>query len=140
MMETLVGVVDTTFARVDMGASLSPRCARLLATESVSTPTLRRTVPGLKDIAVEAKVLIEEEGATWPGPVENLAETATEVITSALKCSEWRWVRAREGHLGLRDVSETALIPAGVGAGSGVSQAAASRPSTGLHGRYVGKA
>ena len=33
--------------------------------------------------------------ATWPGPVENLAEIATEVITSALKCSEWRWVRAR---------------------------------------------
>jgi len=32
---------------------------------------------------------------TWPGPVENLAEIATEVITSALKCSEWRWVRAR---------------------------------------------
>ena len=33
--------------------------------------------------------------AHWPGPVENLAEIATEVTTSALKCSEWRWVRAR---------------------------------------------
>ena len=32
--------------------------------------------------------------ATWPGPVENLAEIATEVITSAFECSEWRWVRA----------------------------------------------
>ena len=26
---------------------------------------------------------------------ENLAEIATEVSTSALKCSEWKWVRAR---------------------------------------------
>jgi hypothetical protein len=29
-------------------------------------------------------------GRTWPGPVDNLAEIATEVTTSALKCSEWR--------------------------------------------------
>jgi hypothetical protein len=27
-----------------------------------------------------------------------------------LKCSEWRWVGAREFHLGLRDAPETALI------------------------------
>ena len=29
-----------------------------------------------------------------PGPVENLVGVATEVITSAFECSEWRWVRA----------------------------------------------
>jgi hypothetical protein len=30
----------------------------------------------------------------WPGPVEDLAEIATEAITSAFECSEWRpvWV------------------------------------------------
>ena len=32
--------------------------------------------------------------ATWPGPVENLAEIATKVITSAFECIEWRPVWA----------------------------------------------
>jgi len=35
--------------------------------------------------------------ATWPfGPVENLAEIATEVITSAFECDDW-------GRSGLRN-------------------------------------
>ena len=56
-----IGVVDTMFARVDMGA--------FALEELESCPgfgtrfeVVRRTVPGFKDLAVECKVLVEQEG------------------------------------------------------------------------------
>ncbi len=57
----LIGVVDTMFARVDMGA--------VAVEELESCPgygerfgIVRRTVPGFKDLAVECKRLVEQEG------------------------------------------------------------------------------
>lgn len=52
------GIVDTTFARFDMGRSV------INELESLGTgfETIRYTVPGIKDIPVAAKKLIEEEG------------------------------------------------------------------------------
>jgi len=56
----LIGVVDTMFARVDMGA--------VAVEELQSCPghgdrfaVVRRTVPGFKDLAVECKRLVERE-------------------------------------------------------------------------------
>jgi riboflavin synthase len=57
----LIGVVDTMFARVDMG--------RVAVEELESCPghgerfeVVRRTVPGFKDLAVACKRLVEQEG------------------------------------------------------------------------------
>jgi riboflavin synthase len=57
----LIGVVDTMFARVDMG--------RVAVGELESCPgfgerfeVIRRTVPGFKDLAVACKRLVEQEG------------------------------------------------------------------------------
>lgn len=67
-----VGVVDTTFARVNMGAIAEKELRRL--TEKIKI--IRRTVPGVKDLPVAAKKLIEEEGCElvlalgMPGPEE----------------------------------------------------------------------
>ena len=55
-----IGVVDTTFARYDMGAAAR---AELAACEGHGTEfeVVSRTVPGFKDLAVAAKLLIERE-------------------------------------------------------------------------------
>ena len=57
----LIGVVDTMFARYDMGAEAIDElehCPGFGSTFDV----VRRTVPGFKDLAVECKRLIEREG------------------------------------------------------------------------------
>jgi len=67
-----VGIVDTTFARHDMG-SVAEKEIRETAT---SIRILRRTVPGVKDLPVACKVLLEVEGCDacmafgMPGPEE----------------------------------------------------------------------
>jgi riboflavin synthase len=57
----LIGVVDTMFARYDMGAEAVDElehCPGFGSTFGV----VHRTVPGFKDLAVECKRLIEHEG------------------------------------------------------------------------------
>ena len=56
-----IGVVDTMFARYDMGAEAVDELADCPGHGKVFE-VLRRTVPGFKDLAVEAKRLIEDEG------------------------------------------------------------------------------
>jgi riboflavin synthase len=56
-----IGVVDTMFARYDMGAEAVDEleaCPGFGTTFEV----IRRTVPGFKDLAVECKRLIENDG------------------------------------------------------------------------------
>ncbi|MEM1983433.1 MAG: riboflavin synthase [Sulfolobales archaeon] len=54
----IIGIVDTTFARVDMGS-----IAEKVIKDSISNVKIfRYTVPGIKDIPVAAKKLIEESG------------------------------------------------------------------------------
>jgi riboflavin synthase len=55
------GVVDTMFARFDMGAEALDELANCPG-HGERFETLRRTVPGFKDLAVAAKLLIEQEG------------------------------------------------------------------------------
>ncbi|MBM4247886.1 MAG: riboflavin synthase [Euryarchaeota archaeon] len=53
----LIGVVDTTFARYDMGGAAVSE----LRSAGTGFRVLRRTVPGIKDLPVAAKKLITEE-------------------------------------------------------------------------------
>lgn len=69
-----IGVVDTTFARVNMGTYAVEELKRL----SPDLKIIRRTVPGVKDLPVECKILIEQEhcdivmalGMPGPKPID----------------------------------------------------------------------
>jgi riboflavin synthase len=55
-----IGVVDTMFARYDMGAVVRAELASCPG-HGTEFEVVSRTVPGFKDLAVAAKVLIERE-------------------------------------------------------------------------------
>ncbi|MCD6370987.1 MAG: riboflavin synthase [Thermoplasmata archaeon] len=65
-----IGIVDTTFARYDMGSAVEDELRKL----GTGFKIIRRTVPGIKDLPVAAKKLIEEENCNivialgMPGP------------------------------------------------------------------------
>lgn len=65
-----IGVADTTFARYDMGASAIDE----LKKTGTGYKIIRYTVPGMKDLPVACKKLIEEQGCDivialgMPGP------------------------------------------------------------------------
>ncbi|KXS46302.1 MULTISPECIES: riboflavin synthase [Methanohalophilus] len=52
-----IGIVDTTFARFDMGSAAVDEIKQY-----VSARIIRITVPGIKDLPVASKKLIEEQG------------------------------------------------------------------------------
>ncbi len=56
-----IGVVDTMFARYDMGAEAVDELAQCPG-HGERFEVVRRTVPGFKDLGVACKKLIEEEG------------------------------------------------------------------------------
>ena len=66
----LIGIADTTFARVDMGAAAIDELQRT----GTGFKVVRYTVPGVKDLPVACKKLIEERGCDivmalgMPGP------------------------------------------------------------------------
>jgi riboflavin synthase len=80
-MAVLVGVADTMFARIDMG-EIVDAALHGASGYGESFTTVRRTVPGPKDIPVEAKVLIERQGAAvvvacgWVGGADVDLQTA----------------------------------------------------------------
>ena len=57
-MAIKVGIVDTTFARVDMASAAIKKLNELTSRIKI----VRYTVPGIKDLPVACKKLIEEEG------------------------------------------------------------------------------
>ncbi len=65
-----VGICDTTFARVDMAKYAMAE----IKMQMTDVKFIRRTVPGIKDLPVASKKLIEEEGCDlvmalgMPGP------------------------------------------------------------------------
>lgn len=65
-----IGIVDTTFSRIDMGKIAMDELKR----QGTGFKIVRRTVPGFKDLAVECKILIERDGCdivlalAMPGP------------------------------------------------------------------------
>jgi riboflavin synthase len=56
-----IGVVDTMFARVDMGA-VALEALRAKQDFGIRFDIIRRTVPGFKDLAVAAKRMIQLDG------------------------------------------------------------------------------
>lgn len=67
-----IGIADTTFARVDMAEVVKREFADLLPSANI----VRYTVPGVKDLPVACKILIELQGCDgvialgMPGPEE----------------------------------------------------------------------
>jgi riboflavin synthase len=55
-----IGIVDTMFARYDMAAEAIDELAQCPG-HGTTFDVVRRTVPGIKDLAVAAKLLIERE-------------------------------------------------------------------------------
>jgi riboflavin synthase len=87
-----VGVADTTFARYDMGAAAIDELRK-----HASVTIERYTVPGIKDLPVASKKLIEERGCDivmalgMPGPKDIdkqcAHEASTGIITAQLLTS-----------------------------------------------------
>ncbi len=81
-----IGVVDTTFARFNMGSAAVDEIRR-----HASVRVLRRTVPGIKDLPVAAKKLIEEDGCSiiialgMPGSKEQDKICAHEASTGIIQ-------------------------------------------------------
>jgi len=61
--KAIIGVVDTMFARFDMGAEARAELESLPG-YGTKFKVVSKTVPGFKDLAVAAKNLIEKDGAS----------------------------------------------------------------------------
>jgi len=67
-----IGIVDTTFARYDMGRAATDE----LKSQGTGFVIVRYTVPGIKDLPVASKILLEEQHCDivlalgMPGPEE----------------------------------------------------------------------
>ncbi len=82
----VIGIVDTTFARFDMGGA----AANELKSLGTGFKLVRRTVPGIKDLPVASKKLLEEEKCDivmalgMPGPKANDKMCAHEASTGII--------------------------------------------------------
>ncbi|MHC1626502.1 MAG: riboflavin synthase [Methanoculleaceae archaeon] len=82
-----IGIADTTFARVDMGAIAIDEIKR-----HMSARIERYTVPGIKDLPVACKILIEREGCDlvvalgMPGAAEKDRLCAHEASLGLIWC------------------------------------------------------
>ena len=83
-----VGVVDTTFSRVDMGAVAVTELEQFAKKNNWPCKILRRTVPGFKDLAVECIRFHDEENFDicmaigWVGGVPIDTQCAHEAATA----------------------------------------------------------
>lgn len=88
-MPKTIGIADTTFARYDMGA-----LAEKTLKENISAKIIRYTVPGVKDLPVAAKKLLDEDecdivmalGMPGPKPIDKQCahEASTGLIQAQL--------------------------------------------------------
>jgi riboflavin synthase len=82
----IIGIVDTTFARFDMGSAAVDEIKQY-----VSARIIRITVPGIKDLPVASKKLIEEQGCEivmalgMPGAAEKDKVCAHEASTGIIQ-------------------------------------------------------
>jgi len=81
-----IGIADTTFARFDMGRSVIDE----LQKTGTGFRIIRYTVPGVKDLPVASKKLIEEQGCDlvmalgMPGPMQKDKMCAHEASTGLI--------------------------------------------------------
>jgi len=82
-----IGICDTNFARYDMGAAAIDEIKNQVGNVKI----IRRTVPGVKDLPVAAKKLVEEEDCEMvlalgmPGPEEKDKVCAHEASTGLIQ-------------------------------------------------------
>ena len=82
-----IGICDTTFARFDMGKAAIDE----LKDNATDLKIIRKTVPGIKDLPVASKILIEEEDCEivmafgMPGPMEKDKICAHEASTGLIR-------------------------------------------------------
>lgn len=82
-----IGIADTAFARYDMGGAAADE----LKSAGTGFKIIRRTVPGIKDLPVVCKKLIEEEGCDivialgMPGPKDKDRMCAHEASTGLIR-------------------------------------------------------
>jgi riboflavin synthase len=82
-----IGICDTTFARFDMGTVAIDE----LKNNATDLKIIRYTVPGIKDLPVASKKLIEEEDCEivmalgMPGPMEKDKMCAHEASTGIIR-------------------------------------------------------
>lgn len=82
-----IGICDTTFARYDMGAAAIDEIKMHMGNLNI----VRKTVPGIKDLPVASKKLIEEEKCEivlalgMPGPEEKDKICAHEASTGIIQ-------------------------------------------------------
>jgi riboflavin synthase len=89
-----IGIVDTTFARYDMGIAAIDE----LKASATGFKIIRYTVPGIKDIPVACKILFEEKncdlilalGMPGPKPIDKQCahEASTGIIQTQLLCNK----------------------------------------------------
>ncbi len=83
----LIGIADTTFARYDMGKA----AINELEKTGTGYRVIRYTVPGVKDLPVACKKLIEEQNCDivmalgMPGPMEKDRMCAHEASTGLIR-------------------------------------------------------
>ena len=82
-----IGICDTTFARFDMGGAVEDELKKYV----YDTKIIRLTVPGIKDLPVASKKLIEEEHCDivmalgMPGPQQKDKMCAHEASTGLIR-------------------------------------------------------
>lgn len=89
-----IGIVDTTFARYDMGRAAIDE----LKSNDTGFRIIRYTVPGIKDIPVACKILFEENncdlilafGMPGPKPIDKQCahEASSGIIQTQLLCNK----------------------------------------------------
>lgn len=89
-----IGIVDTTFARYDMGHAAIDE----LKSNATGFKIIRYTVPGIKDIPVACKILFEEKncdlilafGMPGPKPIDKQCahEASTGIIQTQILCNK----------------------------------------------------
>lgn len=83
----LIGIADTTFARYNMGKAAIDELERT----GTGFRIIRKTVPGVKDLPVACKILLEESGCDicmalgMPGPKEKDKMCAHEASTGLIR-------------------------------------------------------
>ncbi|MCK9322639.1 MAG: riboflavin synthase [Candidatus Methanomethylophilaceae archaeon] len=83
----IIGIADTTFARWNMGASAIDELEHI----GTGFRIIRHTVPGMKDLPVACKKMIEEEQCNivmalgMPGPMEKDKMCAHEASTGIIR-------------------------------------------------------
>ena len=81
-----IGICDTTFARFDMASAAIDE----LKNNAHDFKIIRQTVPGIKDLPVTAKILIEDENCDivmafgMPGPMEKDKVCANQASTGLI--------------------------------------------------------